>query len=153
MFMVTQASTVASAFVFRGPWQAERGFPCRQPQAKHKSPLRPFYTVLRPFAGAWLRQSLGDPLASWGQCSFRHGSCTDRSAWPWLGRGSPYFGRMPRRSSFVSCAHSVAVNRSLFGGLLFSCWLISSHLLSRTGKANQSRPLTLTTPNLNDAGC
>ena len=80
----SEASTVASALVFRGPWQAERGLPCRHPQAKRKSPLRPVYAVLRPFVGSWLQKSLYGPLGSSGQCSFRHGSCTDRLARLWL---------------------------------------------------------------------
>lgn len=38
--MVIEAASVASAFVFRGPWQAARAFPCLHPEASDKSPRR-----------------------------------------------------------------------------------------------------------------
>lgn len=62
--MVIKASTVASAFVFREPWQAERGFHYHHLQASDKSPPRPVYAFRRPFAGGWLRQSLCGPPRS-----------------------------------------------------------------------------------------
>ena len=45
MCIVIQASIVASAFGFRGPWQAERGFLYLRPQASDKSLLKRVHAV------------------------------------------------------------------------------------------------------------
>ena len=79
----TQASSSSTAYASHGSLQVARAFPCHHHQAIDKSLPRPFPAVLRPFAGALLRQSLCGPLESLGLYSFRRGSCIVR----WLGSG------------------------------------------------------------------